>query len=218
MRKLIHAHAPLPRGAVVRTGAGGWHLFFTHPGESVRNSAGTRLGPGIDIRGDGGYVIAPPSRHESGHSYRWDVPPDRLPELPGWLSDLLRTPERPVTPSPAQPLRIDRALSNWARAALDGEAARVRGAPVGTRNHTLNRAAFRLGQVVGAGALESDHVEQVLTNAAVAVGLTARETAMTIASGLRAGLEHPRGPSRQASRRPWASRDAEVDAEVAEVE
>ena len=60
IRSLIANHSPLERGPVVRTGAGGWHLLFAHPGEAIRNSAGTRLGAGIDVRGDGGYVIAPP--------------------------------------------------------------------------------------------------------------------------------------------------------------
>ena len=49
---------------------GGEHDFFKHPGCNVCNSAGT-LGPGLDIRGDGGYVVAPPSIHTSGKEYKW---------------------------------------------------------------------------------------------------------------------------------------------------
>ncbi len=57
---------------------GGLHVFFRHPGPDVRisNTAGRlpRL-PGIDVRGDGGYVIVPPSRHRSGRAYAWVMGP-----------------------------------------------------------------------------------------------------------------------------------------------
>src|SRR4029077_13405082 len=86
------------------------------------------------------------------------------------------------------------ALSAWARVALDGEADRVRSAPSGSRNSTLNRAAFSLGQIVGAGVLDASTVEHVLADSATASGLSEREAFQTIRSGLRAGVDHPRGP------------------------
>ena len=54
------------------TGGGGEHILFRHPGFPVANSAGA-LGPGIDVKGDGGYIVAPPSRHISGRYYAIDV-------------------------------------------------------------------------------------------------------------------------------------------------
>jgi hypothetical protein len=69
------------------TGGGGRHLYFAHPGGVVHNRVG--LAPGIDLRGDGGLAVAPPSRHASGQRYRWVE--GRGPEqatlhpLPGWL-------------------------------------------------------------------------------------------------------------------------------------
>jgi putative DNA primase/helicase len=60
----------LPKTPRVRTGGGGEHDFFRHPGGNIRNSAGT-LGPGLDIRANGGYVVAPPSLHASGNEYVW---------------------------------------------------------------------------------------------------------------------------------------------------
>lgn len=70
------------------TGGGGEHLLFRHPSIWVRNSAG-RIGPGIDVRGEGGYIVAPPSLHASGRHYSIspDHRPDQTPiaEVPEWL-------------------------------------------------------------------------------------------------------------------------------------
>ena len=70
-----------------RTGKG-WQLFFKHPGTSIQNRAG--IIPGLDVRGDGGYVVAPPSIHPNGKQYRWEVPiSDELPKLPVELFKLI---------------------------------------------------------------------------------------------------------------------------------
>lgn len=76
------------------TGGGGWHLLFAHPGQRIGNiQNSSRLGAGIDVRGDGGYIVACPSLHASGNQYSWGeeitVP---LPELPPWLLALLLSP------------------------------------------------------------------------------------------------------------------------------
>jgi hypothetical protein len=78
---LQRRHGDLPLTPTVLTGSGGRHYWFAYPGLAIPNSAG-RLGPGVDVRGDGGYVITPPSLHPSG-SYRWEATPS-LAELPGW--------------------------------------------------------------------------------------------------------------------------------------
>jgi hypothetical protein len=70
LKRLEAEHGPLAETARSLTGSGGWHLIFRHPGTELRNSAGA-LGEGIDIRGDGGYIVAPPSVHENGRAYRW---------------------------------------------------------------------------------------------------------------------------------------------------
>jgi len=66
------------------TGSGGWHFYFAHPDAPLGNSAG-RLGEGLDVRGDGGYVVAPPSVHASGRVYRWARGLERVTEAPAWL-------------------------------------------------------------------------------------------------------------------------------------
>jgi hypothetical protein len=77
----------LPTTVEVQTGGQGRHLYFKHPGYTLRSRAG--VGQGIDLRGDGGYVVAPPSLHPSGDRYRWTAgrsPMDLLPaSLPEWL-------------------------------------------------------------------------------------------------------------------------------------
>lgn len=77
----------LPPTVISKTGGGGWHYYYKHPGFEVKNS--TRIRELTDIRGDGGYVVAPPSLHKSGNNYEWSVSPDiaDFAELPAWVSE-----------------------------------------------------------------------------------------------------------------------------------
>jgi hypothetical protein len=195
---LLDEHGPVPTGAVVHTGSGGRHVYFAHPGGLIRNDTGRRLGPGLDIRGDGGYVIAPPSGHANGRSYRWHDGDRTLPNLPYWLLGRLRDAVRPTAVSAARhtPTHDPTAhSSSWARAALERELARVAAAKEGTRNDTLNRSSFSLGQIVGSGRLDAAEVEQLLLDRAFRIGLGEREARATIASGLSAGSRQPRSPA-----------------------
>jgi len=83
----------------VRTGGGGVHAYFQFPdGEHISIGAGV-LGPGIDHRGNGGYVVAPPSNHASGNAYFWDVlEGEPLAEFPEGLTRRL-APENKSTES-----------------------------------------------------------------------------------------------------------------------
>jgi len=186
--QLQRCHGRLAPTPVTFTGGGGRHYWFRHPGRSVANSTG-RLGAGIDIRGDGGYVMAPPTKHISSRHYEWVAQPP-LAALPDWVLERSREPIL----APPLPRHRSTAAGPWAGAALTAEVGRVRSAPQGSRNHTLNRAAFSLGQLVAAGYLDDDTVRHELTAAALQVGLTGREIRTTVASGLRAGTRLPRHP------------------------
>lgn len=70
-----------PRTARARTGGGRFHLFFSSP-EGFKVKPKVKAWPGVDVRGDGSYVVAAPSRHIDGSTYRWDCEPDDLTELP----------------------------------------------------------------------------------------------------------------------------------------
>lgn len=194
LEALLNRHGPLPPGGVVRTGSGGRHVYLAHPGGLVRNDTGRRLGPGLDVRGDGGYVIAPPSRHASGGRYAVAGHGGVLPDLPDWLERLLRPPERQQA-SPRRTWRPSGDTTAWARAALDGELKRLGEAQPGMRNHTLNKVAYRLGQIIADGRLDEVEVEGALVHGARALGLGEREALATVHSGLSAGEESPRGPA-----------------------
>jgi putative DNA primase/helicase len=89
LTELEATYDKLPATPVCETPRG-QHYYFAHPGGEVRNTAG-KLGNGLDTRGDGGYVVAPPSTH-SGKEYRWLCDPDTTPlaQVPAWLLALLR--------------------------------------------------------------------------------------------------------------------------------
>lgn len=204
LQHVIDDRGPLPACRTVRTGSGGRHFYFAHPGFDVPNDTGRRLGPGIDIRGDGGYVIAPPSMHVSGGKYAVAAHGGLIVPPPGWLAELLKRPEPERQPPRT---RADVSVEHgdsWARAAMHGELQRLHDATPGIRNSTLNRVSFRLGQIIGAGLLDHGEIEQSLLQAGVSVGLAEGEVARTVQSGLTAGMDAPRGPSERV--------DVEIDA------
>ena len=181
----------MPAGPQVRTGGGGWHFWFRPLGYGNR----VHLLPGVDWRGAGGYVVAPPSRHADRTTYYWVTGPGaEPPEAPAALRELIAGPEPPLRRADdrhriAHPDR-------YASVALAAEADQVARAQVGTRNDTLSRAAFALGRLVGAGLLDPALVTDELTAAARWAGLGRAETTRTIRSGLRAGLRQPLDPGR----------------------
>ncbi len=86
-------HGPIPRTIQFLTGGGGQHILLRHPGSDVPNSAG-KIGKGLDVRGQGGFIVAPPSQHISGRPYTISVDhhPDDVPlaDAPPWLVELMR--------------------------------------------------------------------------------------------------------------------------------
>jgi hypothetical protein len=179
---------PLPwETASVQTPSRGEHLYFTAPeGCRIRNSAG-RLGWLIDVRASGGYVVAAGSVVR-GRRYRASEL-DEVAALPEWIAELLREePSQRLGPF----LEVVGRRSQYAAAALRGELDRVLAAGPGSRNHTLNKAAFALGQLVGSGLLPEGLAHVALVEASAAVGLPSHEADRTIRSGLTSGARSPR--------------------------
>lgn len=134
-------------GYRVRTGSGGVHLYFTYPDFELGNKAGTVLGKGIDIRGLGGQVVAPPSSTDKGpYVLQKDV---EIGPAPDWMLDLLRPKERKappeITPEQAERLRANRPdphqIPDGPRAVIadDPEARRLQGYVDGALEHELGR-------------------------------------------------------------------------------
>ncbi len=199
LHALVAAHALL-QASWARTGGGGWHAYFAHPGGTVPSSAG-RLGDRLDVRGEGGYVVAPPSRHWRGRAYRWIILPDdgpappggagQLPPVPRWMLEL----SVPASAPGSQPSRVWLRTSHahaYAAAAVEREAHEVAHAPAGQRNYRLNRAAFRLGQLVGAGLLDEAVAALALVEAGLAAGPGERKIRATVHRAIQAGKRHPR--------------------------
>jgi hypothetical protein len=93
LAQLEQKHGKLPASWRVKTGGGGVHIYLDAPSSIViKNSAGL-LGPGLDVRGDGGYVVAPPSGHISGEQYAWSTGKNLAP-MPAWLVTALQQPRQ----------------------------------------------------------------------------------------------------------------------------
>jgi hypothetical protein len=191
-------HGALPRTCAVLTGRGGCHLWFKYT-EAIQSSA-SRVAPGIDVRGDGGYVVVPPSVHENGRAYHFIDPECALTTAPEWLVALTRRkPTRTIRERAVASIRVPPGTfwsGAYGKAALDAEIAALAATVPGTRNHSLNRAAFVLFQLVAGGELDGDAVEQGLVAACQSNGLVrddgARSVLATIRSGARAGMQYPR--------------------------
>lgn len=186
-----------PAGPLVRSGHG-WHLWFAASDLPSR----VAMLPGVDWRGHGGCVVAPPSRHATGRRYLFQQPWTTLPLLPD-CPPALRALVLPPTALAVAPAGAIADLDRYAQAALDGELQRIRAAPrpviqhgqrlaAGGRNNAVHLAAFRLGQLAARGDLDQASVWTRLTDTALEVGLSAAEARRTIASGWRAGLRRPR--------------------------
>jgi hypothetical protein len=201
----LAAGRELPATFAVASARGGRHLYFRQPeGVALTITAGSAtagLGPLIDTRGHGGFVVAPGSVFEGG-IYRIEYDMDIAP-LPAWIVEELanrRATTVPAAPAPFRSPGTGRRSAAYGAAALNSSAATVAGAAEGTRNDTLNREAFKLGRLVGGGILDQELAVAELRRAAHSAGLPPGEAARTISSGLQAGINHPRSIPDQTAR------------------
>lgn len=153
LAKLVDDIGPLPATHVVRTGSGGYHYYFHMPDFSIRNSANRELlrryGPGLDIRGDGGQVVAPPSVSVHG-TYRVQVEatvaaaPEALLTLLRAVTDTSGPDAEPIEDLPVV-TDLDETeaqrVQNYAERTIEIVVAEYRDAPPGTGNDTLFRTA-----------------------------------------------------------------------------
>jgi Bifunctional DNA primase/polymerase, N-terminal len=164
---------------------GGRHIFFMASG--LPNTAG-KLGAGIDTRGEGGYVVAVPSRHPSGHRYHWlETAASEPAPAPRWLVELLEAKESPPAVGEWRSLLPGVWATPYGEGALAGLCDEMLLAREGQRNELLVRLAYRAGRLVAAGELDDAIAERALVDAACAVGLPLGEATHTYKSGAAAG-------------------------------
>lgn len=195
-------HIDLTSAFVVETPSGGLH-FYWRTDALYGNSCGA-LANGIDVRGAGGYVIAPGAVLPDGRSYRhiagaWDA----IPALPDALATLLKRKSAPVgselpTGAAERPAATERERAYAENAIADECAALSAMRPGEGRNAALNRASHSIGTMVGAGWIERETAEQALWETAEQNGYRAKDgdaaAWSTLQSGIEKGISKPREP------------------------
>jgi Bifunctional DNA primase/polymerase, N-terminal len=186
-------HAILPSTPMVHTASGGLHVHFAAGARELRCSAGL-LGPGLDVRGDGGYVIIP----SPGSGYRWDPQWNfktvALAPAPIWLWPV--RPPRPMAPPPPGP-RVG--LSPYGEAAIEDACDTIVGALAGEQERTLNAECYSIGTLAGAGLVPASLALRTLLRAANAMPdhdprwpWRPEEIDLKVRRAFNAGMAHPR--------------------------
>lgn len=180
LRKLEAGHGALPDTLMAESPTGSLHYYFNNPpGLIIRNST-SAIAAGVDVRGEGGMVIAPPSLRPGVGRYRW-VNSNPVADPPSWLLKKITKPaasDRLSTPASTP-------FSFHGDAWLRGLARTVVNASEGRRNCILYWAACRGGEAVRDGKAAEDFVVAVLFEAARRAGLERPGALATIKSGMR---------------------------------
>ena len=186
--KLIAKYGGIPDTHTHNTPNGGQHVLFKwHDDRHVTNREGGLSGLGINVRGEGGYIIAWPSVSADGRSYEIasSLHFFNFAEAPSWLYDKILPMPPAVSQAQSIPSISQQAVVSvrppagahlaYADAALSGEYDAVVSASPGGRNNQLNASTFKLATLVGAGVLEEREVETTMMQAALACGLVAED-------------------------------------------
>jgi Bifunctional DNA primase/polymerase, N-terminal len=216
--RLEAKYGPLPETRTTISPSGSIHRYLKHPGDGIKikNSA-SEIGTGIDVRGDGGMVVAPPSINPDGRRYRW-LNRSPIAAMPAWLIELTREKPRSISQRAIAAIRPDICTCDWSlvntatfdpphivrrdpncprhpietsnaygAAALEYEIEALTNTAPGSRNHALNRASFSLHQLVAGGELDGAEVERHLYQAAEANGLIADDGAAAVLRTIESG-------------------------------
>jgi hypothetical protein len=197
LEKLQAQNGTLPPTLTSITPRGGKHFFFRwSPG--IRNSS-SKIAPGLDVRGAGGYVILPPSMRADGKFYQWCGDARDAADALAWLVEQAsKKKEKTTAKTNGGGNKTNGQMRSiaWAQTALENECNAVANAQPGARNDQLNRSAFNLFQLVAGGHLNEQEVRERLFAAAEACGLVeddgAHSVGATIDSAAQAGRAQPR--------------------------
>ena len=186
---LAEAYGGLPPTFTVRTPSGGLHFYWRWVAgcERITNTAG-KLGPGLDIRAEGGMVLVPPT---PGYEV---LQGGIVSDAPTWLLALLM-PAAKVTAAPAagsdgeEPIRRPR--DHFARA-LQAAIEEIQAAPTGSKDVTMNRNAYGVGRLVEPAGQDPEKVIEVLIDAAISAGYDPSRALDCITRAVRDGMRQPR--------------------------
>jgi hypothetical protein len=183
----------LPDTPMVHTCSGGLHVYFDAGERELRNSAGL-IGPGLDVRGDGGYVIVPSEC--SGYTWDplWNFATVPLAAAPDWL-----WPPKLSRPISTKPVVSVEGLDLYGEAAIRRACEAIMHAGPGKQERTLNAECFSIGTLAGAGAVPADIALRSLLRAAKAMPdhdpawpWRAEEIEAKVRRAFEAGQRHPR--------------------------
>jgi bifunctional DNA primase/polymerase-like protein len=204
---------------ITHTPGNGFHFYFRQPDQLLSNREGD-LPAGVNVRGSGGFAIAPFCVRPDGKSYRnvagrpsliTSFKAGTIPTVPDWLIEIVRKSTIWVgsATAAAEAISVSRGLGSkreraWAVAALQCCITDLANCPTGHRNNHLNAISYRLGRIVSRGWLDRNEVANQLQAAAYDCGLIAddgiRAVHSTIASGLNAGINQPVADLRERGR------------------
>lgn len=186
----------------------GTHFYFSHPGWPISNKAdgdGSQWSgiAGLDIRGDGGYVVGPGSyfiptadeqakgKVEGAYAIERDLP---LAPAPDWLLELLW----PKTVTPTVPAQSAEETSPYGRKVLQEEIAALIDCPAGSISHTIYRTVARLAELVAGGEIREDEGWGAIEEALLTMGLADEAKANgTVHRAWEKGCSNPKAPERQ---------------------
>lgn len=196
-------HGALPETPRATTANGGTHVFFRHV-KGVRNRAA--IAPGVDTRGDGGYIVGPGSVMADGRRYQWvDYDGDGLPEFadaPPWLIDMVITKAPAVEPAQQQKREYtyqpdNSGAARYAAKAFEKELEILSGHTVGGRGQKLFASACSIGEFVAAGLISRSEAEAGLWDAARACGVAQKDGQAKTADRIKRGLDKTANSPRQ---------------------
>jgi Bifunctional DNA primase/polymerase, N-terminal len=193
---LLKRFGRLPATLTARSGRGP-HLYFAHMGGKIVNRAGKMVAKarnpyhadtwvethGLDVRGDGGSIVVPPSIHHSGRPYRWIDSGVSIALPPIWLLQML---------GEKREAKLAKGSDRAPAPSLQGICDRLARTKEGSRNASLNEAAFLAGKTVRAGLASENEAIAALLHHGMALGLAKPECLQTIRSGLKAGYVRAR--------------------------
>jgi hypothetical protein len=203
LNNLLAEHGFLTHSVEVETPSGGSHVYFRQNGTEIGNAGRLKKAHNIDVRGIGGYVIAPGAIDTTGRVY--SPRPNSLdlaaafqagaiPMAPAWLEDILR--EAPAEPRPEPPpwSVAGERERKYAMAALLGVAGEIAALPEGQRNNALFAKAAHIGNMVGSGWLPQSTAWATLEDAGATCGLPLREVRTTLKQAFGTGIRTPHPP------------------------